>query len=557
MQEAEIYFGDEWHSLTHGLGLLYRDQKEELAARRHEIVALRGELVALRGELEALRGELEAIRGADEVAVRDAEIAERDAEIAELKIHNLRLSEELSEALTSIRATRARLERAERLAAALDEEAVAARSEYRLDRDRAAARIVCLHGQLVEHGHVPNDEYDEADTVDDVYRLKYADLKAEVDAVAEAIAWHMKPHGKRAKQMPRRPAAARGSIAALWAVAETLATAVPAPVAARAPDAPVAPLAPVAPPVSAKQKKRTVASMRAATQAAAKPAQPAQPAQAAAPASPQPPLDMLRAIGETLNRLHEVTAITGAAADYKGPLSHRDRRAVIVATKLLLQYSERAKNPDDPSKCIPGVLLATCPLAAVRVWDMEDIKSGKGGKIAREAIASLDDGSAQAAGKYLLGLQAFAGVIGGDTAMHSVLLAERRTKNPITGAAISLLVSALGEGAPAPKHRDAPAPNHRGAPAPNHRGAPEPCRGEGAPEPCRGKDAPKLGEDAPKLGEDAPKLGEDAPKLGEDAPKLGKDAPKLGEDAPKLRDDADLLNCYVIARVKCTGATVG
>ena len=242
--------------------------------------------------------------------------------------------------------------------------------------------------------------------------------------------------------------------------------------------------------------------MRAATQAAAKPAQ-------AAAAPPQPPLDMLRAIGETLNRLHEITAITGAAADYKGPLSHRDRRAVIVATKLLLQYSERAKNPDDPSKCIPGVLLATCPLAAVRVWDMEEIKSGKGGKIAREAIASLDDGSAQAAGKYLLGLQAFAGVIGGDTAMHSVLLAKRRTKNPITGAAISLLVSALGEGAPAPRHRD------------------------------------------------APKLGEGAPKLGEGAPKLGEGAPKLGEDAPKLRDDADLLNCYVIARVKCTDATVG
>ena len=481
MQEVEIYFGDEWHSLTHGLGLLYREQKEELAARRLE-------LVDLRGELEALRG---ADVSSDEVAVRDAEIAERDAEIAELKIYNLRLSEELSEALTSLRATRARLERAERLAAEIHEEAVAARAEYRLDRDHAAARIVCLHGQLVEHGHVPNVEYDGADTADDVYRLKHADLKAAVDAVAEAFAWHMKPHGRRAKHMPRPPAAARGSIAALWAVAETLATTVPpAPVAAEVPPAPVAAEVPAAdaPPVSAKQKKRTVASMRAATQAAAKPAQ-------AAAAPPQPPLDMLRAIGETLNRLHEITAITGAAADYKGPLSHRDRRAVIVATKLLLQYSERAKNPDDPSKCIPGVLLATCPLAAVRVWDMEEIKSGKGGKIAREAIASLDDGSAQAAGKYLLGLQAFAGVIGGDTAMHSVLLAKRRTKNPITGAAISLLVSALGEGAPAPRHRD--------------------------------------------------------------APKLGEGAPKLGEDAPKLRDDADLLNCYVIARVKCTDATVG
>jgi hypothetical protein len=138
---------------------------------------------------------------------------------------------------------------------------------------------------------------------------------------------------------------------------------------------------------------------------------------------------------------------------------------VIVATKLLLQYSEHARNPDDPARCIPGVLLATCPLAAVRVWDMEEIKSGKGGKIAKEAITSLDDGSAQAAGKYLLGLQAFAGNIGGDTAMHSVLLAKRRTKNPITGAASSLLVSALKVG-------------------------------EGTLEPCRG------GEDAPKLRDD-------------------------------------------------------
>ena len=464
MQEVEIYFGDEWHSLTYTLGDLYRDQKDELAARRHEIVDLRGELEALRGELEALRG---AGVGSDEVAVRDAEIAERDAEIAELKIYNLRLSEELSEALTSFQATRARLERAERLAAALDEDAVAARAEYTLDRDRAAARIVCLHGQLVEHGHVPNDEYDEADTADDVYRLKHADLKAAVDAVAEAFAWHMKPHGKRAKQMPRRPAAARGSIAALWAVAETLATAVPAPVAAEAPaaEAPAAEAPAAQAPMGAKQKKRTVASVRAATQAAAsQPAQATPAAAAQAAQAPQPPLDMVRAIAETLERFNHMTVLTGAAADYKGPLSHRDRRAVMVATRLLLQYSKRARNPDDPGKYIPGILLATCPLIAVRVWDMEEIKSGKGGKIAREAITSLDDGSAQAAGKYLLGLQAFAGNIGGDAAMHSVLsaAANRRTKNPITGAASSLLVSALGEG---------------------------------APEPCRGEDAPKLRDD--------------------------------------------------------------
>lgn len=438
-----------------------------------EIVKQRLEIEALRKELSELHNSGVALRSDTELAERDTELAERDAEIAVLKIYNLRLSEELSEALTSLQATRTRLERAERLAAALDEDAVAARAEYILDRDRAAARIVCLHGQLVEHGHVPNVEYDEADTVDDVYRLKYAGLKAAVDAVAEAFAWHMKPHGKRAKHMPRPPAATRGSIAALWAVAETLATAVPAL------DAPAAPAldAPAVPPVNTKQKKRTVASVRAATQAAT------QAAAAQAAQAPQPPLDMVRAIAETLERFNHITMLTGAAADFKGSLRHRERRAVMVATRLLLQHSERVKNPDDPAKCIPGILLATCPLIAVRVWDMEEIKMGKGGKIATEAIASLDDGSVQAAGRYLLGLEEFAGNIGGGTAMHPVMLAKRRSKNPIRSAAISLLVSALREG---------------------------------ALEPCRG-----------------------------------------GEDAPKLRDDADLLNCYVIARARCTAAAVG
>ena len=210
--------------------------------------------------------------------------------------------------------------------------------------------------------------------------------------------------------------------------------------------------------------------------------------QACAPATQTlPPLDMVRAIAETLDRFNNITAITGAATEFKGPLSHRERRAVMVATGLLLEYSRRAKNPEDPAKCIPGILLTTCPLIAVRIWDMEEIKIGKGGKIAKEAIATLDDESAQAAGKYLLGLQAFAGNIGGDAAMHSVLLAtKRREKNPITGAAISLLVSAL-------KAAD-----------------------------------------------------------GAGAPKAG-----AGAGAPKLRDDVDLMNCYVIARVRCTAAAVG
>jgi hypothetical protein len=455
------------------LRLVIETLHKELSELRNSGVAAERDAEIAERDAEIAERDAEIAERDAEIAERDAEIAERDAEIAELKIYNLRLSEELSEALTSFQDARTRLERAERRAAALDEDAVAARAEYTFDRDRAAARIVCLHGQLVEHGHVPNDEYDGADTADGVYRLKYADLKAAVDAVAEALAWHMKPHGKRAKQMPRQPAAARGSIAALWAVAETLATAVPAldaPAVPAVADAAVPPAPDAAvPPVHTKQKKRTVASVRAAAQAATQ--------------APQLPLDMVRTIAEKLERLNHITMLTGAAADFKGSLRHRERRAVMVATRLLLQHSERVKNPDDPAKCIPGILLATCPLIAIRVWDMEEIKMGQGGKIATEAIASLDDGSVQAAGRYLLGLEEFAGNIGGGTAMHPVMLAKRRSKNPIRSAAISLLVSALREG---------------------------------ALEPCRG-----------------------------------------GEDAPKLRDDADLLNCYVIARARCTAAAMG
>jgi hypothetical protein len=121
---------------------------------------------------------------------------------------------------------------------------------------------------------------------------------------------------------------------------------------------------------------------------------------------------------------HE-SLLTARTFSHREALTVAERRAVRAAHALLL-YEPAA----DPFMCVRNLLLATCPIDAVRVW-----RVAAHSQIARRIIDALDGEIEDpiTLGAYLQALHAHAAEIGGSVAKHQVRIAHVQGRELGTG----------------------------------------------------------------------------------------------------------------------------
>ena len=361
------------------------------------------------------------------------ELAEElQRESAELRATNEGLVhdiERLRDELTSSRACamreRGERERYERMNAALVEDAQATRGECSYDRGVFAAREAGLCTQIVELSGTPSVD-EEATSAADFYKRQISALKAETSKAADALkaVTGAVTSGKRPPKLRKsaRPCASGvcKSLTHIWEAIEEL----------------------MHMPQQEKQEKQEK-----------KMQQPAPP-HASTDASV---LDEIRAeLGELVRQLDETrverdaarkslsagktltdslmyevkrcahqSLLTARTFSHRDALTVAERRAVRAAHALLLYEPST-----DPLMCVRNLLLATCPIDAVRVW-----RVAAHSQIARRIIDALDGEIEDpiTLGAYLQALHAHAAEIGGSVAKSQVRVAHVQGRELGTG----------------------------------------------------------------------------------------------------------------------------
>jgi hypothetical protein len=334
-----------------------------------------------------------------------------------------RLRAELTESRACAVRERGERERYERMNAALVEDALATRGECTYDRGVFAAREAALCTQIVELSGTPNVD-EEATSAEDFYKRQISALKSETSKAADALkaVTGAVTSGKRPPKLRKsaRPSASGvcKSLAHIWEAIEEL----------------------MRMPLQEKQE-----------QPQPQPKQP-QPVSVASAASAlelhkiRVELDETRVerdaarksllAGKTLtdSLMYEVkrcaheSLLTARTFSHREALSVAERRAVRAAHALLLYEPST-----DPFMCVRNLLLATCPIDAVRVW-----RVAAHSQIARRIIDALDGEIEDpiTLGAYLQALHAHASEIGGSVAKSQVRVAcvqgrELGTGDPI------------------------------------------------------------------------------------------------------------------------------
>ena len=350
------------------------------------------------------------------------ETAELQATNEGLVLDLERLRAELTESRACAVRERGERERYERMNAALVEDALATRGECTYDRGVFAAREAALCTQIVELSGTPNVD-EEATSAEDFYKRQISALKSETSKAADALkaVTGAVTSGKRPPKLRKsaRPSASGvcKSLAHIWEAIEEL----------------------MRMPLQEKQEKQQQPSLPSL-------GAPAAPAVARELHETRVQLEEARAerdaarkslsAGKTLTdslmfevkRCAHESLLTARTFSHREALSVAERRAVRAAHALLLYEPST-----DPFMCVRNLLLATCPIDAVRVW-----RVAAHSQIARRIIDALDGEIEDpiTLGAYLQALHAHASEIGGSVAKSQVRVAcvqgrELGTGDPI------------------------------------------------------------------------------------------------------------------------------
>jgi hypothetical protein len=354
--------------------------------------------------------------------VSDELAVELHKEAAQLRVSNAeligevdRLHKELAETRRCAVREREERERVERINAALVEDAEATRGEFSYDRGVAAAREAALRAQITELSGTPHVD-EEATSAADFYKRQLSTLKTEASKAADALkaVTVAVTSGRRPPKLRKLEGAKSGSgacksLAHIWEAIEAL----------------------VRMPPQADSTARELESARVAHKDAARELDETRVERDAAVKSLSTAKTLTDSLMYEMRRCAHESHLTARMFSHREPLSVAERRAVRAAHALLL-YAPHA----DPFLCVRNLLLATCPIDAVRVW-----RGATHSPVAQRLVEALD-GEAEDAitlGAYLQALHAHASEVGGSVARHQVRIActqgrELGTGDPIVSA---------------------------------------------------------------------------------------------------------------------------
>jgi hypothetical protein len=343
--------------------------------------------------------------------VSDSLAEEMQREAGQLRVANegltadiARLREELAHSRQCAASERDDRERVERINAALVEDAEATRGEGTYDRGVAAAREAALCAQIVELSGTPRVD-EEATSAADFYKRQISALKAETSKAADALkaVTGAVTSGRRPPKLPRllkgaKPSGMCKSLAHIWEAIEQLAQ-----------------------PRETQQQQQE----RVELAASARELHATRVERDAALKSLSTERNATDSLMHEVNRCTHESLVTARTFSHRGSLSVAERRAIRAAHALLLHSPAT-----DPLMCVRNLLLATCPIDAVRVW-REAVHS----KVARRIVDALDGESEDRVtlGAYLQALHAHASDVGGAVAHHHVRVACAQVRPLGTG----------------------------------------------------------------------------------------------------------------------------
>ena len=376
------------------------------------------------------------------------------SEAAELRVTNAGLVEEIArlrEELTQTRqcavSEREDRERYERINAALVEDVEATRGEGSYDRGVAAAREAALCEQIVELSGTPHVD-EEATSATDFYKRQLAALKADTSKAADALkaVTCAVTSGRRPPKMPKKllkgakqPSGPCKSLTHIWEAIEQLAQPRQPPPPPQQPDSPTL-IELQSMRVERAASARELSDTRVELNDAVRELDEVRAERDVALKSLSTAKTLTDSLMYEVKRCAHESLLTARTFSHRGALSVAERRAVRAAHALLLYAPET-----DPFMCVRNLLLATCPLDAVRVW-----RGAAHSQLARRLVGALDGESEDpiTLGAYLQAIHAHASEIGGTVARHQVRIActqgrELGTGDPIVGAFLGASKHAL------------------------------------------------------------------------------------------------------------------
>ncbi len=387
--------------------------------------------------------------------VSDELAAEMQREAAELRVTNAGLVEEIArlrEELTQTRqcavSEREDRERYERINAALVEDVEATRGEGSYDRGVAAAREAALCAQIVELSGIPHVD-EEATSAADFYKRQLATLKAETGKAADALkaVTGAVTSGRRPPKLPKKmlkgakqqqPSGLCRSLAHIWEAIEQLAQ--PREHSQQQqPDSPTL-IELQSMRVERAASARELSDTRVELNDAVRELDEVRAERDVALKSLSTAKTLTDSLMYEVKRCAHESLLTARTFSHREPLSVAERRAARAAHALLLYAPDT-----DPFMCVRNLLLATCPLDAVRVW-----RGAAHSQLARRLVCALDGESEDpiTLGAYLQAIHAHASEIGGTVARHQVRIActqgrELGTGDPIVAAFLGASKHAL------------------------------------------------------------------------------------------------------------------
>jgi hypothetical protein len=376
-------------------------------------------------------------------------------EAAELRVTNAglveeiaRLREELAQTRQCAVSEREDRERYERINAALVEDVEATRGECSYDRGVAAAREAALCEQIVELSGTPHVD-EEATSAADFYKRQLAALKAETSKAADALkaVTGAVTSGRRPPKLPKKllkgakqPSGLCKSLAHIWEAIEQLAQPRQhSQQQQQQPDSPTL-IELQSMRVERAASARELSDTRVELNDAVRELDEVRAERDVALKSLSTAKTLTDSLMYEVKRCAHESLLTARTFSHRDSLSVAERRAVRAAHALLLYAPDT-----DPFMCVRNLLLATCPLDAVRVW-----RGATHSQLARRLVGALDGDSEDpiTLGAYLQALHAHASEIGGNVARHQVRIActqgrELGTGDPIVAAFLGASKHAL------------------------------------------------------------------------------------------------------------------